>query len=130
MNKQILTVGFKFVVVGVASTAVNYGTFYLLLHFLDVHYIVASVTGYIVGLIAGFLLNHSWTFGAGMFDARKLGGYVLVYLLSLGLSSLFLWITVYFYGWNALLANVIAIGISTISNFCGLNYIIYKKKIV
>ena len=54
--------GYKFGVVGIFSTIFNYGVFAFLFKVISVYYIVSSVTGYVAGLLLGYLLNKNWTF--------------------------------------------------------------------
>ena len=126
INNRLITVGSKFIVVGIASTLANYGLFYFLVK-LGINYIMASIIGYLFGLIIGFVMNNFWTFQFGKFDLTKMGGYISVYLLSLLISSSFLWLVVDHYQANILLSNFIALGISTTFNFIGLNFILYKR---
>lgn len=127
MNKNLVKVGSKFIFVGITSTLLNYGVFYFLYKVLAVNYIVASVAGYITGLILGFVLNNFWTFEFGRLDLRKVAGYLLVYMASLGLSSIMLYILVDWYGINPFASNIMAIILSTCTNFLGLTFLIYKK---
>ena len=127
MNQTLISKVFKFIAVGVISTLLNYTIFYILLFFFNANYLLASACGYISGTALGFLLNNFYTFG--YYDAviSKIGGYCAVYLFSLGLSSLFLWLMVDSFHLDKQLMNVAAICISTVTNFLGLNYLIYNK---
>lgn len=127
MNKTLVKVGSKFIFVGIASTLLNYGVFYFLYKVLAVNYIIASVGGYTTGLILGFILNNFWTFEFGRIDLRKIAGYLLVYIASLGLSSIMLYILVDWYGINPFVSNIMAILLSACTNFLGLTFLIYKK---
>jgi len=62
--KNILYKGYKFGIVGILSTTFNYGIFVVLYKIISIHYIVSSVTGYVSGLLLGYLLNKNWTFSA------------------------------------------------------------------
>lgn len=128
MNKKFISSVIKFLVVGGISTLFNYAVFYCLTKMLLVNYLLASVAGYISGLVLGFFLNHFWTFESRGYRTAVLLGYGLVYLTSLGFSTLFLWIAVEKLNLNKYLMNVMAIGISTVLNFIGLKTIIYKNE--
>ena len=118
----------KFIVVGVWSTIVNYGLFYILLHFLSVHYLIASASGFIAGVFAGYHLNRIWTFQAH--DKRRhrdIVKYYSVYIASLSLSLLFLKITVSVFGIDPYIANIFAIGLTTCTNFLGLKFVVFRR---
>jgi putative flippase GtrA len=127
MNKQLVSAAAKFIVVGGLSTLFNYAVFYLLIHHFQVNYLAASVAGYLSGLILGFFLNNFWTFETRPYSVSLIAGYCTVYLISLGLSTTFLWLAVDKFHLNKYIMNVVAIGISTIFNFIGLKTVIYKK---
>lgn len=128
MDRKLVGAATKFIVVGGVSTLVNYGTFYVLTKFLHVNPILASISGYITGLILGFFLNNFWTFENRTYNPKLIAGYCLVYLISLGLSTSFLWLVVHQYHQNPYYMNIVAIGISTVFNFVGLKTIIYKNE--
>lgn len=52
----------RFALVGVVNTAVHYVVFMGLLEWLEWHYLLASTTGFIAGVINSYLLNLRWTF--------------------------------------------------------------------
>ena len=117
----------KFAVVGVISTVINYLIFYLLLEFAGVNYLLSSGVGYICGVFAGFLLNKYWTFNAVEEEKGEIVRYYIIYLLSLGLSLGFLKITVEYFSMDARIANILAIGITTCTNFIGSKYFVFRK---
>jgi len=128
MNKKLMSSVIRFLVVGGISTLFNYAVFFFLTKVLLVNYLWASVAGYISGLILGFFLNHFWTFESRGYNPKTIVGYCMVYLLSLGLSTFFLWVAVGKFHLNKYFMNIIAIGITTVLNFIGLKTIIYKNE--
>jgi len=126
MKQSITKSASKFIIVGIVSTILNYLLFYLLHGGMMVNVLVASASGYVFGLAAGFMLNHFWTYSMEKFYWSKAWGYLLVYMSSLGVSTLFLWLSVDKAGFNPFFMNVIAIGITTTLNFIGLHFYTYK----
>lgn len=117
----------KFLIIGFASTAINYGVFYLFLE-LQVNYLVSSATGYISGLIFGYFFNRSWTFNSQ--NARKIKeavSYLTVYVFSLILSVLFLRFLVEVLLFKPIIGNIFAIVLSTTTNFIGCKILVFKK---
>lgn len=126
-NVEIIQRAFRFVVVGFLSTLLNYAVFYALFRFIAWDYRVASASGYVVGLFFGFILNRNWTFvskGKAIPESVK---YLLVYLTSLFLSLSFLHLLVSSFSLDPRIANIFAIGFSTITNFLGSNYLVFRK---
>ncbi len=128
MNKQLVSSVVKFAVVGGTATLFNYLIFYILHSHFQVNYLVAWVTGYVSGLVLGFFLNNFWTFERRPYSLGLILGYLTIYLISLGLSTLFMKITVGRFHLNPFLMPVFAIGISTVFNFVGLKTVIYKNE--
>lgn len=120
---------FKFLIVGGVSTIINYSTFYLLFSIFNIHYLYSSGTGYFTGLIVGYVLNRNWSFVEHKSSKRvtEFVKYLVLYIVSLLLSLISLELLVSILGVNALIANVVAIGISTIINFLGLKFIVFKN---
>jgi putative flippase GtrA len=116
----------KFVVVGVLSTMVNYGLFYILLTYSHLDYKIASAIGFIAGVCAGFLLNKSWTFSNDSEAGKYVFKYFILYTVSLAVSLLFLKITVEKFNIDARVANVLSIGITTVINFIGTKWMVFK----
>lgn len=120
----------KFVVVGLLCTGINYSIFFVCFSVLQLHYIPAAIIAYVLSLSVGYQLNESWTFkhhGQSHRSWRIFVRYIAVYLFSLGLNIGILWILVDRFSMHPLLADVLAIGQSTITNFAGLNFFVFHK---
>lgn len=116
----------RFAVVGTVSTAINYLIF-LLLTFAHLNYLLAATTGYLAGVLAGFSFNRAWTFASkGGRVSRQLPLYFIIYLASLGVSILFLKFLVETLFIKPLIANIGAIGLSTIMNFIGSKLLVFR----
>lgn len=119
---------FRFSIVGVVSTIVNYGGFAFLYKIIGLYYLLSSITGYMAGVLTGYFLNKNWTFVAQV-DKEKsyLLGYVVVYVVSLIASQLLLLFLVEKILMDPLISNIFAIALSTIMNFSGTNFLIFRK---
>lgn len=81
----------RFVVVGVANTAVTLAVIYVARQ-RGVAVWPASTAGYLVGMVQGFLLNRAWTFG-GRAHALPVGAQAAVFVAAnLLCSTLFGWL--------------------------------------
>ncbi|MBT7901991.1 MAG: GtrA family protein [Candidatus Marinimicrobia bacterium] len=126
--KTLLNKGYKFVIVGIVSTILNYGIFAFLYQIINVHYILSSITGYISGIILGYLLNKNWTFITQIDKSKSyIVGYFTVYAISLVSSQAFLFLLVEFLLMNPLYANIFSIVLSTTTNFLGTNFFVFKN---
>src|SRR5688572_6942295 len=114
LTKKIM----KFGVVGGICTMLSYGIFLLLSEVFHMNYLVAQVISYLAGLVLGFVLNRNWTFSSHLEEDEKyFTRYLLVYLVSLGLSNVFLWLLVENLNFESWFANILATVLSTATNF-------------
>ena len=126
--KRFIYKGYKFGIVGILSTVFNYSVFAFVYRIVNVHYIPSSITGYVSGLLLGYLLNKNWTY-IDQVDKSKsyIIGYLVVYAVSLASSQALLFILVEFLLITPLHANIFAIVLSTMMNFLGTNFFVFKN---
>ena len=118
---------FKFLVVGFGATFVNYSVYWGLYIFLMVKYEFAYVIGFLTGVAFGYLFNRTWSFKVMTSSHRhELWRYVCVYCVSLLLGLAVLEIAVQLIGFDPLLANFITIGVTTIVNYTGVRYWVFR----
>jgi putative flippase GtrA len=80
----------KFVIVGFVSTAIHWGTYYILHHHRGLHILVANAVGFCLAVTNGFFWNRHWTFNGGRHRRRaelQSVMFVLVNLVGLGIST-------------------------------------------
>ncbi len=121
----------KFVFIGLSSTAINYGVFFVLFQFFQIYYALAHVIGYILGVVFGYAFNRSWTFDS-VIPKKKVEFvlYFTVYILSLMTSVAALQILVEVSELNPLIANILSIGVSTITNFLGCKFLVFNPEAI
>jgi ribulose-phosphate 3-epimerase len=116
----------RFCLVGGLATILNYSLFFLL-YKLGVNHLLASASGYISGVFLGFYLNKRFTFNS---DSRRyaveITKYFIVYTISLFLGLGFLQIQTNI-GMHILIANIFTIGLTTITNYIGCNFFVFRK---
>ena len=121
----------RFLIVGGVSTILNYSVFAVLFRIAGVYYVWASVAGYISVLFLGYFLNRAWSFSSVIQNKKKeFVIYASVCIASLFLSVGALKIAVQGFGINPFLGNIVAIGVSTVSNFLGLKFIAFNSAAV
>ena len=118
---------FKFVTVGILSTSLNYSCFYVLFSFFSLNYMLSSATGYLFGVFVGFIFNKGWTFQYQIITVKEPLQYITVYTFSLLLGLAFLRVLVSKLNIPPEIANVATIGLTTITNFSGLKFWVFRK---
>lgn len=119
---------FRFIAVGILSTIVNYLIFLAALHLLLWNYLFASGVGFLSGVFVGFFCNKNWTFLAGDVKSKSIVlSYFAVYATSLAISLIFLQVAVDIIKISPEIANILAIVITTFTNFIGSKFLVFKK---
>ena len=116
----------KFLIVGGMATSFNYLLFYLLWQG-GLNYAISSGIGYCSGIVISYFLNKAWAFeNQDKHSAGVIGQYLTLYMITLGMNILTLIILVEWIFIHIMVANIIAIGVSTICNFLGLKFLIFN----
>lgn len=118
---------FKFVTVGILSTSLNYFCFYVLFSFFSLNYMLSSATGYLFGVFVGFIFNKGWTFQYQIITVKEPLQYITVYTFSLLLGLALLRLLVSKLNIPPEIANVATIALTTITNFSGLKFWVFRK---
>ena len=109
---------FKFLIVGVLNTAIQYVVFVFLYSIAGINYLVASTAGYCLGMVNSYLLNRRWTFASG--NVQILGEairFTAVNLAALGTNAGLLFLLVSIQNMQPQIAQLWAIAGSVIVNF-------------
>ena len=126
--KNFLYKGYKFSIVGILSTVFYYGVFVFFYKIVNFHYMLSSIIGYVSGLLLGYQINKNWTF-IDQIDKSKIYivSYITVYVVSLISSQISLLYFVEILLIKPLYANIFAIVLSTVMNFLGTNFFVFKN---
>jgi putative flippase GtrA len=108
----------KFAIVGVLNSAIQYLVFLFLYSLTGTQYLLASIIGYVAGMINSYILNRKWTFGSrNQKLLTELSRFVAVNLISLGVNLGLLFLLVSTGVMVPQWAQVLAIAGSTLVNF-------------
>lgn len=117
----------RFTIVGAISTGVNYGCFVLLYTTVQLHYILSSSIGYIIGLLLGYSLNKNWTFIKKVnHDKSYIIQYTIAQIMALIFCQALLFFLVEFLLFGPLVANIIALAVAAIVSFLLIDIFVFK----
>lgn len=117
----------RFCLIGLLNTGIHYGVFLLLLRLAGIHYLVATVVGYCCGVINSYCMNRTWTFqGAASQRHREFAKFFWVNTVSLGVNVVALKVSVAYLYIPEEFALILAIGVSTVTNFLGNKFWTFK----
>ncbi len=124
LNQRLL----KFCITGGLSTILNYFLFIYLYKILKVHYLLSSISGYIIGLFFGYFFNKNWTFSKKVIKGEKyISKYITAQLLGLASNQIALLLLVEIMYLNPLYANILSLGFAAIISFILIEFIVFYK---
>tara|TARA_B100001971_G_C18132338_1_gene505543 strand:+ start:819 stop:1088 length:270 start_codon:yes stop_codon:yes gene_type:complete len=88
---------------------------------------LSSATGYLFGVFVGFIFNKGWTFQYQNITVKEPLQYITVYTFSLLLGLALLRLLVSKLNIPPEIANVATIALTTITNFSGLKFWVFRK---
>lgn len=110
---------FRYLFVGGFSAVVNIGALYIFKEFIHLHYLIANILGFILGLITNYMLS-KWLVFAKEQTLNKIfefATYAIIGVIGLGLDTLFMWIFTDKISLYYLLSKIISTGLVFIWNF-------------
>jgi len=123
MSKQVV----KFSTVGFFTTLINYALFYWLFTVYEVPYLMSAAFGFITGVTIGFTLNKLWTFASPSHFSREVFGYFAVYTTSLCVGLSMLEYLVSGESLDPRIANIFVIATTSVANFFGIKFLVFKR---
>ena len=115
----------RFLVGGGSAVMTDYMAYVFLLH-MGIDMSVSKAVSYVCGAAVGFVINKYWTFGSSVFSKMEIARYILLYAASACVIA----------GVNKLVmaavglqvfAFLCATGVSTVLNFLGQKYFVFRK---
>ncbi|WP_396643575.1 GtrA family protein [Microbacterium sp.] len=109
----------RFLIVGLASFAFDYGLFFVLYTYVGVQYILASTISFSLSLVLNYVLSLKFVFVAkpGRNIAREFAMFIGLSVIALGLNQLILFISVDGLGASPLVGKLIATAVVLVYNF-------------
>lgn len=116
----------KFIIVGVLNTIVGFITYAVYIQFIHNNYLQALIFSHIVGVAHSYLWNNKWTFQQKKYNARSAMKFMSVYVVTFFVNLFLLAILVDTIEMNKLVAQAIALFLTTLVSFFGHKYWSFK----
>lgn len=108
----------KFGIVGLGSTVIDWGIFYLLNLSFGIYYLVAKVLSFSVAVINSFVWNRRWTFRSTETNrSKEFTKFMIIALVGLALNALIMYLAVSTFGTRKIFGLIFATAIVTFWNF-------------
>ena len=119
--KQLL----RFLVGGGSAVITDFLMYQFLLR-LGLNIDVSKAISFICGSIVGFIINKWWTFESKQFSKGEVLRYIILYTITATINALVNRLTLWLFHWE-LFAFLCATGVSTILNFIGQKFFVFRK---
>lgn len=113
----------RFLVAGLSAVGTDLGFYYLLLNFLDSS--IAKGISFLTGTIVAFIINKYWTFEKKEKSYIEIIRFAILYSITLGVNVLTNKLVLDNSG-IVILSFIIATGVSTVLNFIGQKFWVFK----
>jgi len=120
----------RYLISGGTAAASNLGFLFLLVHFVHVHYLYASVIAFIMSVGVSFAMQKFWTFQDTLLhDVHiQFSRYLVVLLVNLTLNTLLMYLFVEKMGLWYLSAQILATAIVAIVGYFGYKYFVFRGR--
>jgi putative flippase GtrA len=113
----------RFLVAGISAVGTDLATYYLLLNFFDTN--ISKGISFLLGTIVAFIINKYWTFGKHEKSYKEIAKFGLLYSATLGANVITNKLILDMFS-ISLLAFFIATGVSTVLNFIGQKWWVFR----
>ena len=132
-RKSLLGQFLRYLVTGGLAFVADFGLFAFCFYTLDWHYLLANLTGLVVGLALNYSLSILWVFTAckRTFEKKKVAEFTLFALVGVagvGINQLLMYAMVDGFGLNEMLSKVVAAVLVLMWNFGARKLMLFKKK--
>ncbi|MBP5291787.1 MAG: GtrA family protein [Lachnospiraceae bacterium] len=131
LEKYINRETISYLFFGVVTTIVNYSS-YFGLRFFNVHYLVANTIAWIAAVTTSYVTNKLWVFHSKSWESSVVLREIVLFagarVLSLGLETIFMALTVELLHFDDRIMKLIAEVFVVIINYIFSKLIIFKKK--
>lgn len=118
----------KFGIVGIFSTIIDWGIFYLLNLVFGVYYLTAKVLSFLVAVINSFIWNRRWTFHSqNQNRGKEFTKFLIIALVGLSVNALIMYLAVSIFHTRKIVGLIFATGIVTFWNFLANKYYTFKS---
>src|SRR4030042_497097 len=128
IKRRVVRQFIKFGIVGVSSTIIDWGIFYLLNLVFGIYYLTAKVFSFSVAVINSFIWNRRWTFRSQNPErSKEFTKFLVIALVGLSINALIMYLAVSIFHARKIIGLIFATGIVTFWNFLANKFYTFKK---
>lgn len=98
-------------IIGSFSASMDFMVYTLLVHYVELHYLVSNCFSVFVGMVISFLLNRQYNFRVRDRILKRFVIFIVVGLSGLAASNAILWVCIEHLGIQSILAKLLSVGL-------------------
>ncbi len=120
---------FRYLFVGGGAFIVDFGIYFMLTKYCNVHYLLSAGIGFLFGLIVNYVLSIKWIFYNRNIEDRlsEFFYFASIGIAGLGLNELFIWLLTDKLWFNFLVSKIITAFIVYFWNFFARKFLLFNK---
>lgn len=129
LNDKLSKIAKQFVgfgIVGVFNNLISLGVYYLVIYFNTSWYLLGNVLGFLVSTLNAYIMNSRFVFKARKLDKGSLAKTYCTYIISLGISTLLLYVLVNKLQVDTRLAPIFSLMVTVPFNFILNRFWVYR----
>ncbi len=115
--KELFNQAIRFSIVGFFGVFLNYSVFIISLVYLNIHYLISGLIGYLFATVPIFLLNRYWTFKSKVSVYKGYGIYILINFITISSHVIIQFISKEYFGVPEIFSQACGISVSVIISF-------------
>lgn len=128
VSRKSIFEGLRFILGGISSTVVCFGSFFLLLKVLGLHYLICTNLATFIAWGYAYLINKYLVFRDHRSTHVSQGGkYILLQSCLLGLSNILMFLQIDVFGWSLYVALFLMTAVVTVINFVVLKLVVFAR---
>lgn len=118
---------FRFIIVGCSAVVTDLASYTTLVSWFEWNFALAKAVSFILGTIVAFIFNKYWTFEKPGYRHTEIIKFITLYSLTLGANVIVNHYSLWLFPSFILLAFLAATGTSTVLNFVGQKWWVFKE---
>lgn len=116
-----------YIVVGIATTAINFIIYYIVSKLLGIHYLASNIIAWVIAVLFAYIANRLWVFNSKNTQIiAEITSFILSRLFSLALESGLLFLAVDTLAINSVISKLIVALVVVITNYLTGKLLVFK----
>jgi putative flippase GtrA len=127
-NAVLISQFVKYIFAGGFAFIIDISILFLLTEYLNIHYLISGIFGFVAGLIVNYMLSIRWVFDTRNIDNQKIefSIFTLIGIVGLALNELFLWVFTEYFLIHYLISKLMTVLLIFLWNFGMRKFLLFR----